>query len=179
MVEKIIEYNKKFVKEKKYKKYETSKYPDKHLAILTCMDTRLTELLPAALGIKNGDAKIIKNAGGVITHPYGSVMRSLLVAIVELGVTEIMVIGHTDCGVQGLNAKEMLEELKQRGIKEKHIEIIRHSGIDFENWLSGFDSVEQSVQDTVYVLKNHPLMPENIEICGYIMDSVTGELRLA
>ncbi|MDD3404269.1 MAG: carbonic anhydrase [Hespellia sp.] len=178
MVEKIIEYNKKFVKEKQYEKYETSKYPDKHLAILTCMDTRLIELLPAALGIKNGDAKIIKNAGGVITHPYGSVMRSLLVAIVELGVTEIMVIGHTDCGVQGLNAKEMLEELKQRGIKEKYIEIIRNSGIDFENWLSGFDSVEQSVQDTVYVLKNHPLMPENIEICGYIMDSVTGELRL-
>lgn len=179
MVEKIIEFNKKFVKEKQYEKYETSKYPDKHLAILTCMDTRLIELLPAALGIKNGDAKIIKNAGGVITHPYGSVMRSLLVAIVELGVTEIMVIGHTDCGVQGLNAKEMLAKLKQRGIKEKHIEIIRNSGIDFENWLSGFESVEQSVQDTVYVLKNHPLMPENIEICGYIMDSVTGELRLA
>ena len=65
------------------------------------MDTRLIELLPAALGIRNGDAKIIKNAGGVITHPYGSVMRSLLVAILELGVEEVMVIGHTDCGSAG------------------------------------------------------------------------------
>ena len=53
------------------------------------MDTRLTALLPAALGIKNGDVKMIKNAGGVISHPFGSVIRSLLVAIFELGVEEI------------------------------------------------------------------------------------------
>lgn len=96
MIQKILEYNKAFVKEEAYKPYITSKYPDKKLAILTCMDARLTALLPAALGIKNGDAKIIKNAGGVTTHPYGSVVRSLLVAILELGVEEIMVIGHTD-----------------------------------------------------------------------------------
>lgn len=79
MIEQIVAYNKKFVEEKGYEPYLTSKYPDKKLAILTCMDTRLIELLPAALGIRNGDAKVIKNAGGVITHPYGSVMRSLLV----------------------------------------------------------------------------------------------------
>ena len=62
MIQKILEYNKAFVKEEAYKPYITSKYPDKKLAILTCMDARLTALLPAALGIKNGDAKIIKNA---------------------------------------------------------------------------------------------------------------------
>ena len=84
MIEQIVEYNKKFVENKGYEPYLTSKYPNKKLAVLTCMDTRLTELLPAALGLKNGDAKIIKNAGGVITHPYGSVVRSLLVAILEL-----------------------------------------------------------------------------------------------
>ena len=60
--------------------------PDKKIAILSCMDTRLTALLPAALGIKNGDVKMIKHAGGVISHPFGSVIRSLLVAIFELGV---------------------------------------------------------------------------------------------
>ena len=65
MIEDILKYNKEFVEKKAYEPYLTSKYPDKKLAILTCMDTRLTELLPAALGIKNGDAKIIKNAGGV------------------------------------------------------------------------------------------------------------------
>lgn len=67
MIEQIVEYNKKFVENKGYEPYLTSKYPNKKLAVLTCMDTRLTELLPAALGLKNGDAKIIKNAGGVIT----------------------------------------------------------------------------------------------------------------
>ena len=87
---------------------ETVIPPDEKLAILTCMDTRLIELLPAALGIKNGDAKIIKNAGGTMVHPYGSVVRSLLVGILELGVEEVMVIGHTDCGVQGMDGKEML-----------------------------------------------------------------------
>ena len=64
MIEQIVEYNKKFVENKGYEPYLTSKYPNKKLAVLTCMDTRLTELLPAALGLKNGDAKIIKNAGG-------------------------------------------------------------------------------------------------------------------
>ena len=63
MINEVMEYNKKFVEDKAYEPYLTSKYPDKKLAILTCMDTRLTELLPAALGLKNGDAKIIKNAG--------------------------------------------------------------------------------------------------------------------
>ena len=61
MIDEIMEYNRKFVENKGYAPYLTSKYPDKKLAILTCMDTRLLELLPAALGIKNGDAKIIKN----------------------------------------------------------------------------------------------------------------------
>mgnify|MGYP000028388562 CR=1 FL=1 len=60
MINEIMEYNKKFVENKAYEPYLTSKYPDKKLAILTCMDTRLIELLPAALGLKNGDAKIIK-----------------------------------------------------------------------------------------------------------------------
>lgn len=176
MLKDILEYNKQFIEEKGYEKYETSKYPDKHLAILTCMDTRLTQLLPAALGIKNGDAKIIKNAGGIITHPYGSVMRSLLVAIMELGVNEILVIGHTDCGVQGLNAKRMIDNLKKRGISQESIDTIRNSGVEFEKWIKGFDFVQQSVIDTVSMIRNHPLVPEDIKIYGYVMDSVTGEL---
>ena len=85
----------------------SSKYPDKKIAIVTCMDTRLTELLPAALGIKNGDVKIIKNAGGVISHPFGSVVRSLLVAIYDLGVKEIMIVGHSDCGAKHMDGKAM------------------------------------------------------------------------
>ena len=72
MIDQIIEYNKTFVVQKGYEKYLTDKYPDKKLAVLSCMDTRLTELLPAALGLKNGDAKIIKNAGALALRglPY-------------------------------------------------------------------------------------------------------------
>ena len=176
MINEIMEYNKKFVENKAYEPYLTSKYPDKKLAILTCMDTRLIELLPAALGLKNGDAKIIKNAGGVITHPYGSVVRSLLVAILELGVEQVMVIGHMDCGVQGMDGNELLGELVERGIDKEHIDIVRHSGIDLEKWLGGFESVEKSVEETVHTLKTHPLMPKDIEIKGFIMDSETGAL---
>ena len=185
MIEQIVEYNKKFVENKGYEPYLTSKYPNKKLAVLTCMDTRLTELLPAALGLKNGDAKIIKNAGGVITHPYGSVVRSLLVAILVIvgfvtvlraGVEQVMVIGHTDCGVQGMDGNELLGELVERGIDKEHIDIVRHSGIDLEKWLGGFESVEKSVEETVHTLKTHPLMPKDIEIKGFIMDSETGEL---
>lgn len=176
MIEDILKHNQKFVEGKEYEPFKTSKYPDKKLAILTCMDTRLTELLPAALGIRNGDAKIIKNAGGVTTHPYGSVVRSLFVAILSLGVEEIMVIGHTDCGVQGMDGKAMLEKLVERDVPRAHIEIVKNSGIRLEEWLGGFESAEESVRETVESLKNHPLMPK-VTIRGFIMDSVTGALR--
>ena len=72
MIEQMLAYNREFVKSEAYKQFQTSKYPDKKIAILTCMDTRLVELLPAALGIRNGDVKMIKNAGGMITGPFDS-----------------------------------------------------------------------------------------------------------
>lgn len=175
-VEKILEYNKQFVANKEYEKFTTSKYPDKKIAILTCMDTRLVELLPAALGIKNGDVKMIKNAGGMITNPFGSVVRSFLVAIIELGVEEIMVIGHTDCGVAGMDADEMIEHLKKRGISQDHIDMMDYCGIDFKSWLSGFENVEQSVADAVELLRNHPLMPKDVSISGFVINTQTGEL---
>ena len=86
MIDDILKYNKSFVAEKAYEPFITDKYPAKKLAILTCMDTRLTVLLQEALGLKNGDAKIIKNAGGTIPSETDSAIRSLLVAIYELGV---------------------------------------------------------------------------------------------
>ena len=176
MIEEMLAYNREFVKSGMYKKFATSKYPDKKIAILTCMDTRLVELLPAALGIKNGDVKLIKNAGGMITGPFDSAVRSLLVAIVELGVEEVMVIGHTDCGVAHIHAEMMIQHLIQRGISQDHIDMMRYCGIDFEAWLRGFDTVECSVEETVELLRNHPLMPADVTIRGYIIDTETGEL---
>ncbi len=90
MIKEIKEFNSRFVENREYERFATSKYPDKKIAIVTCMDTRLIELLPAALGFRNGDVKIIKNAGATITNPFDSTMRSLLIAVYELGVNEIM-----------------------------------------------------------------------------------------
>ncbi len=177
IIEEIVEFNRAFVQDENYTNYETSKYPDKKLAIVSCMDTRLMELLPAALGLKNGDAKIIKNAGGVITHPFGSVVRSLLVAIFELGVSEIMVIGHTDCGVRALNSQKMHDAMLARGISEKDINILKYGGIDFDKWLGGFANEEASVKASVDLLKEHPLIPKDVSIQGFIIDSKTGKLR--
>ena len=178
MIDEILAYNKKFVEEKRYEQYAASKYPNKKIAIITCMDTRLVELLPAALGLKNGDVKIIKNAGGVVSNPFGSVIRSLLVAIIELGVEEVMVIGHTDCGVQHIDSEVMIHHMKERGITQESIDLMKYCGVNFENWLAGFDTVEQSVTDTVNTIKHHPLMPQDIKIGGYVIDSVTGELHV-
>lgn len=173
----MLEYNKRFVAEKMYEQYATSKYPDRKIAIVTCMDTRLVQLLPAALGIKNGDVKIIKNAGGTITNPFDSTVRSLLVAIYELGVNEVMIIGHTTCGVQGMDGAEMLNLMRERGIDEEHISLMKHCGIDLESWLHGFDETDAAVLETVDLIKNHPLVPKDVIVKGYIMDSETGELK--
>lgn len=176
MIDEILEYNRAFVVKGEYEPYRTSKYPNKKLAIVTCMDTRLTELLPAALGLKNGDAKIIKNAGGVISHPFGSVVRSLLIAIYELGVTEVMVVGHTDCGVSHMDSHKMMTSMKERGIPDVNIRMTEYFGIHLEKWLVGFDEVEDAVVNSVTLLKQHPLIPKDVDIYGYVMDSVTGEL---
>lgn len=176
MIEEILRHNREFVASGGYRRFETSKYPDKRIAIVTCMDTRLVELLPAALGIRNGDVKMIKNAGGTITNPFDSTMRSLLVAVYELGVNEIMIIGHTGCGVQGMNANEMLHMMKERGVDEEHISLMRHCGIDLDSWLHGFTDTADAIKETVDLVTNHPLMPHDIRVAGYIMDSLTGAL---
>src|SRR5699024_6826665 len=109
MLDKILEHNREFINAKEYDNLCTDNYPNKEIAILTCMDARIVELLPKAMGIRNGDAKIIKNAGALISHPWGAVMRSLLVAALEFNVKEIMVVGHTDCGMRGFDPEHLLD----------------------------------------------------------------------
>lgn len=176
VVEEILAHNKEFVAEGHYEKYVTDKYPEKKLAIVSCMDTRLTELLPAALGIKNGDAKLIKNAGGVISHPFGSVIRSLLVAIYELHVDTIMVIGHSNCGAAHMNAEAMIQAMLEAGVSQDHIDMMDYCGVDFESWLAGFGDGEESVRNTVHTIAHHPLLPSSVSVYGFIIDSETGEL---
>lgn len=176
MIDDILKFNEEFVSNHSFEPYRTSKYPDKKIAIVTCMDTRLIELLPAALGLKNGDAKIIKNAGGMITHPFGSVVRSLIIAIYELQVEEVLIIGHTDCGVQHMDSDVLLETIKARGIPEERIALAADFGIDLHRWLTGFDDANIAVENSVALLKRHPLFPQDVAIYGFIIDSTTGKL---
>ena len=177
MIDQIIEFNKQFVDSKGYEPYVTDKYPDQRLAVLSCMDTRLTELLPAALGLKNGDAKVIKNAGGLVISPFDSAMRSLVVAVYELGVEEIMVVAHSNCGACHMSFSHFHEQMTARGITDETLDTIRHSGIDLDSWLEGFKDTPESVRKTVTTIKSHPLMPRDITVRGFIIDSVTGSLE--
>ena len=174
----ILQFNKNFVENKEYEEYITTSTPKKKMAILSCMDTRLTELLPKAMNIKNGDAKIIKDAGATVVHPFGSVIRSILVAIYEFGAEDVFVVAHKSCGMSELNTKEFVEKMIDRGIKKETIDILKSAGIDVEKWLHGFDSVEESVKESVKMIKNHPLLPKEIRVHGLIMDPKTGELEL-
>lgn len=177
MIDEIIEYNKHFVDRKGYEQYITDKYPNKKLAVLTCMDTRLTELLPAALGLKNGDAKIIKNAGGLVISPFDSAMRSLVVAVYELGVEEIMVVAHSNCGACHMSFDHFHHEMNARGVTDATLDTVRNCGIDLSHWLEGFHDPTDSVRNTVETIKTHPLMPADMTVRGFIIDSTTGALQ--
>ena len=172
-IDQVLAFNRGFVAAKGYEKHLTDKVPDKKLAVLSCMDTRLSVLLQEALGLRNGDAKIIKNAGAVIPFPWDSAMRSLIVAVYELGVTEIMVVAHTTCGACHMSFGHFREEMLRRGIPEAELQ---RSDIDLDQWLEGFHDTERSVRQTVEAIVNHPLIPSDVTVRGFIIDSATGEL---
>jgi carbonic anhydrase len=148
------------------------------MVILTCMDTRLVELLPKALNLRNGDAKIIKNAGAIVSHPFGSAMRSIIVAVYELEADEVFVIGHHECGMTGLDPESVIAKVRDRGISDTVLETLGHSGIDLNRWLTGFDHVEDGIVKSVNSIRNHPLLPKNLLVHGLIINPATGKLDL-
>ena len=175
-IDEIIRFNKDYVESKGYEAHLTDKYPDRKLAVLSCMDTRLSVLLQEALGLKNGDAKIIKNAGSLVPGPWDSVMRSLLVAVYELGVDSVMVVAHSGCGACHMSFGHFRGEMLRRGISERTFADIAAGGTDLTEWLEGFHDPEASVLNTVAGIKGHPLMPADVTVRGFIMDSATGQL---
>ena len=172
----ILTYNKTFVEEKEYEQYTTTKFPDKRIVILTCMDTRLTELLHKSMNLKNGDAKLIKSAGAVVTHPFGGIMRSLIIAVYELQADEIFIVGHHDCGMSSINTDIIIEDMVERGIDDSLFETLKYSGIDMKEWLHGFEDVTESVKASVDQVRNHPLMDPKVPVHGLVIDPTTGEL---
>lgn len=178
IVSEILQHNHTFVERKEYEEFRTDQFPNKKLVVLTCMDTRLTELLPRAMGFRNGDVKLVKNAGAIVSHPFGSVMRSIMLAIYELHAEEVIVVGHTGCGMTGLSCERVLAKAKARGVSEDVLDTLRHSGIDLRQWLKGFENVEDGVRDSVDVIRNHPLLPPGIVVHGMLIDSESGALKL-
>lgn len=177
LLNEILEHNADFVKRKEYLDYKTSVYPEKKMVIVTCMDSRLVELLPKALGLKNGDVKIVKNAGGVVMHPFGTAMRSILVTVYEFDVEDVLIIGHDLCGMASVDKSHIIEKMEKMGIDNNVLATIENSGIDVCDWLSGFECVEDSVKSSVQLVQNHPLLHNNVRVHGLIINPETGELR--
>jgi carbonic anhydrase len=174
----ILSHNAAFVADKEYEAFLTSPLPNKRLVIITCMDTRLVELLPKAMGIRNGDVKMIKTAGAVVSHPFGSVMRSVLVAVYQLGAEEIAVVGHHGCGMTGLSPDEVLTKARHRGVSDDTFATLDHAGINLQRWLTGFESPQAGVLASVDMIRKHPLLPRDIAVHGLIMHPETGRLDL-
>ena len=176
VLDQILTHNQRFVKDKKYEPFQTEKFPKKKLVIVSCMDTRLLELLPKAMNIRNGDAKMIKTAGALIDHPFGGVMKSILVAVYELGAKEICVVGHHECGMASLESDEIIDKMKARGITERDFALLQNAGIDLKQFLRGFECVETSVEQSVKMIQNHPLVPNDVIVHGLVIDPRTGKL---
>lgn len=139
MIDDILEFNKKFVESKGYEKYITNKYPDKKIAILSCMDTRLTELLPAALGIRNGDVKIIKNAvdrtAKKTLEQTGKILRGYKDTLTEFGSGDVLLITGFNFFYYGNNislVKRVILNFRRSGAVHKiHEKIIAVRGERF------------------------------------------------
>lgn len=176
IVSTILANNRAFVGQGDAGERPESGRPAKQLAIVTCMDTRLTELLPQALGIRDGDAALIQVAGATIVNPYGEAMRSLIVAIAELGVTDVMVIGHTDCGTCGMEANHLLAALEQAGVPHDAVEAELMREPRARDVLTGFNHLEDEVARSVRTIRSHPLVPMSVRVAGFTIDVVTGAL---
>jgi len=151
--------NSDFVKD--FKSQDLTGAAKKGLAIITCMDSRIDPL--RIVGMKAGDAKILRNAGARVTE---DVLRTLILATNLLNVTRVLVMPHTDCRMASGTEEQI------------HATILERSGIDTR-------SVEiRTVSDQLSALKSDlvriaqfPLLPKNIEVVGAIYNVKTGELK--
>jgi carbonic anhydrase len=174
----ILDHNAQFVQNREYESFLTDRFPNKKLVVITCMDTRLVELLPKAMNVRNGDVMMIKVAGAVVSHPFGSVMRSILVAVYKLDAQEVAVVGHHGCGMVDLNSDDLLNRAKAVGVSPDVLRTLTHAGIHLDEWLTGFKRVEDSVQASVEMIRSHPMLPKNLPVHGLVMDPETGKLDL-
>ena len=134
--------------------------PAKQIAIVTCMDARLSPYV--VLGLSEGDAHVIRNAGGVITDDE---IRSLMISQRLLGTREVMLIHHTDCGMLTFSDEELREQIQQEvGIKP-HFP------------LETFADLEEDVRQSIKRIEASPFIPHKDSVRGFIYEVETGHLR--
>lgn len=170
----IVSANRNFVKPEAFP--PLSKSPQKQLAIFTCMDTRLVDFLEPAMGLKRGEAKVIKNAGNTIVDPMsGAVIRSLVAGIFMLGIDEVFVIGHRDCGMAEIDAESVKSKMVSRGISPDIIDI--HIP-DLKQWLGIFAHPVENVERVVKIIRHNPLIPKDVPIHGLLFCPNDGHLDI-
>lgn len=152
---------------------KSSKLPQKQLAIITCMDTRLVNFLEPALGIARGEAKVIKTAGNGVTGVFDGTIRSLLVCIYELGIKEIIVIGHHECGMAKTTSEGLTKAMLSRGVAPEAIHMISK---ELKEWADEFQHPEQNVEDTVDQIRMNPLIPKDVPVHGLIFHPRSGKI---
>lgn len=177
-LEEMLKYNKQFVANKKYEAYETDSLPNKRMVVFTCMESRLVELLPKSLNIQNGDVKMLKNAGAIIRKPFDSITKSILVAVYEMQAEEVTVIGHHDCGMSHVDTDHLLETMREKGVKHETLDTLQHGGINLHEEFHGFETVEQSIQQSVQIIRNHPLLPAHVKVHGLVINPATGKVDI-
>jgi carbonic anhydrase len=170
LLNKILKHNAHWLEERNR---PLSKEPQKRVVIFTCMDTRLVDFLEPALGLKRGDAQMIKNAGNTLVDPGGGVVRSLVVAIHGLMCEEVLVIGHKDCGMAQIDEDKLRRTMVGRGVPESAIDALHPS---LGEWIGGFHNPLGNVQRVVELLRGNPLIPRNVPIHGLMFDPGSGLL---
>ena len=136
--------------------------PARKLAIVACMDARL--IVEQVLGLKTGDAHIIRNAGGIVTE---DAIRSLIISHYLLGTQEFMVINHTDCGMLTFKNDDLKVRLKQAtGVTAASPETFH-----------AFSDLEDNVREQIQKVKSHPWIPDGIPVRGFVYDVTTGRLN--
>ena len=182
VIEEMLATNEKFCANlpEEYKAYEhedhhDSKLPKKHLAIVTCMDTRLVNFLEPCLGIKRGDAKIIKTVGNCLNGVFDTTVRSLLVCIYELGVREVAIIGHHECGMAKTTSDSLTKAMLSNGVPLGAIKMVEKELVE---WADSFQKPEENVKKVVAQLRDNPLIPESVKIHGLMFHPRSGKLEL-
>ena len=135
--------------------------PARKLAVVACMDARLT--VEQVLGLRTGDAHVIRNAGGIVTE---DALRSLVISHYLLGTQEFVIINHTDCGMLTFKDEELRAKLRQRWGTSVVAPLHFHA----------FSDVEDNVREQIQKVRSHPWIPREIPVRGFIYDVRTGRL---